>query len=174
MGPQRARHSSMTEQHVHLQVSIHTYISLLHQSKGPGNENTSEAASTYDLECYIQDLGCYIHSTGKYTRTSCRMAYFRTETGNIQDEPEAPRISKHGSIHIHIYTHTYHNDKGISNGHRSQVKEPQWPNLKQFDHKIKKVALAMAPHSSTLAWKVPWMEEPGRLQSMGSLGVGHD
>ena len=27
---------------------------------------------------------------------------------------------------------------------------------------------AMAPHSSTLAWKIPWMEEPGRLQSMGS------
>ena len=33
---------------------------------------------------------------------------------------------------------------------------------------------AMAPNSSTLAWKIPWMEEPGRLQSMGSLGVGHD
>ena len=33
---------------------------------------------------------------------------------------------------------------------------------------------AMAPHSSTLAWKIPWMEEPGRLQSMGSLKVGHD
>ena len=33
---------------------------------------------------------------------------------------------------------------------------------------------AMAPHSSTLAWKVPWAEEPGRLQSMGSLRVGHD
>jgi len=33
---------------------------------------------------------------------------------------------------------------------------------------------AVAPHSSTLAWKIPWMEEPGRLQSMGSLGVGHD
>ena len=32
----------------------------------------------------------------------------------------------------------------------------------------------MAPHSSTLAWKIPWMEEPGRLQSMGSLRVGHD
>ena len=30
----------------------------------------------------------------------------------------------------------------------------------------------MAPHSSTLAWKIPWTEEPGRLQSMGSLGVG--
>ena len=33
---------------------------------------------------------------------------------------------------------------------------------------------AMAPDSSTLAWKTPWMEEPGRLQSMGSLRVGHD
>ena len=33
---------------------------------------------------------------------------------------------------------------------------------------------AIAPHSSTLAWKIPWMEEPGRLQSMGSLRVGHN
>ena len=33
---------------------------------------------------------------------------------------------------------------------------------------------ALAPHSSTLAWKIPWMEEPGRLQSMGSLRVRHD
>ena len=32
---------------------------------------------------------------------------------------------------------------------------------------------AMAPYSSTLAWKIPWMEEPGRLQSMGSLRAGH-
>ena len=32
----------------------------------------------------------------------------------------------------------------------------------------------MAPHSSTLAWKIPWMEEPGGLQSMGSLRVRHD
>ena len=32
---------------------------------------------------------------------------------------------------------------------------------------------AMAPHSSTLAWKIPWTEEPGRLQSMGSQRVGH-
>ena len=30
----------------------------------------------------------------------------------------------------------------------------------------------MAPHSSTLAWTIPWMEEPGGLQSLGSLGVG--
>ena len=33
---------------------------------------------------------------------------------------------------------------------------------------------AMAPHASTLAWKIPWMEEPIGLQSMGSLGVRHN
>ena len=33
---------------------------------------------------------------------------------------------------------------------------------------------AMATHSTTLAWQIPWTEEPGRLQSMGSLGVGHE
>ena len=37
-----------------------------------------------------------------------------------------------------------------------------------------KVTKAMAPHSSTLAWKIPWTEGPGGLQSMGSLGIRHD
>ena len=36
------------------------------------------------------------------------------------------------------------------------------------------VEKAMASHSSTLAWKIPWMEKPGRLWSMGSLRVGHN
>ena len=40
-----------------------------------------------------------------------------------------------------------------------------------FDRQLEK---AMAPHSSTLAWKIPWMEEPGGLHSMGSPRVGHD
>ena len=41
-------------------------------------------------------------------------------------------------------------------------------------HLARKSEKAMAPHSSTLAWRIPWAEEPGRLQSMGSLGVRHD
>ena len=41
------------------------------------------------------------------------------------------------------------------------MEEPIWPPL-------------MAPHSCTIAWKIPWTEEPGRLQSMGSQRVGHD
>ena len=41
-------------------------------------------------------------------------------------------------------------------------------------HSVVPEEKATAPHSSTLAWKIPWMEEPGRLQSMGSWRVGHD
>ena len=47
------------------------------------------------------------------------------------------------------------------------------PNHQFFSaqHSLEK---AMATHSSTLAWKIPWTAEPGGLQSMGSLGVGHN
>ena len=44
-------------------------------------------------------------------------------------------------------------------------------NNNTIHHELEK---AVAPHSSTLAWKIPWTEEPGGLQSMGSLRVGHD
>ena len=43
-----------------------------------------------------------------------------------------------------------------------------WVDISLYLEKV------MAPHSSTLAWKVPWMEDPGGLQSMGSQRVGHD
>ena len=50
----------------------------------------------------------------------------------------------------------------------SQEEKHQYSILMHTSEKV------MAPHSSTLAWKIPWMEEPVRLQSMGSLRVGHD
>ena len=46
--------------------------------------------------------------------------------------------------------------------------------LREFSTTKPDLEKAMAPHSGTLAWKIPWMEEPGRLQSMGSHRVGHD
>ena len=51
-----------------------------------------------------------------------------------------------------------------------------WTRLGDFTFTFDFHALEkeMATHSSTLAWKIPGMEEPGRLQSMGSLRVGHD
>ena len=45
---------------------------------------------------------------------------------------------------------------------------------KKRTHLLKEAEKAMAPHSSTLAWKIPWMEEPGGLQSMGLLRVRHN
>ena len=44
----------------------------------------------------------------------------------------------------------------------------------RFDPWVGKMEKEMATHSSTLAWKIPWLEEPGRLQSMGLQRVGHN
>ena len=53
--------------------------------------------------------------------------------------------------------------------------QEQGRSQNEFEKTIDRCAeKAMAPHSSTLAWKIPWMEEPGRLQSMGSLRVIYD
>ena len=59
---------------------------------------------------------------------------------------------------------------------RSEVKTSSWNagdpgSILSWEDPLEK---KMATHSSTLAWKIPWTEEPGRLQSMGSLRVGHD
>ena len=54
--------------------------------------------------------------------------------------------------------------------HLSTMQETQVQSLDWEDPLEKEMAI----HSSTIAWKIPWTEEPGRLQSMGSLRVGHD
>ena len=46
-----------------------------------------------------------------------------------------------------------------------------WTRLSEFHSPLEK---EMATHSSTLAWKIPWMEKPGRLQSVGSQRDGHN
>ena len=51
---------------------------------------------------------------------------------------------------------------------------PGIPSSSYKDNSQAESEKAVAPHSSTLAWKISWAEEPGRLQSMGSLRVGHD
>ena len=62
-----------------------------------------------------------------------------------------------------------------------RISELKWTGREEFNsdnHFIyycrQESEKAIAPHSSTLAWKIPWTEEPGRLQSMGSHRVGHD
>ena len=65
-------------------------------------------------------------------------------------------------INISVIRKTWKGKKILTNLSRSDILDsPQLPCSEK----------AMAPHSSTLAWKIPWTEEPGRLQSMGSLRV---
>ena len=69
-------------------------------------------------------------------------------------------------------------------GTRDQIANISWiiQKAKEFQKNIyfcfidyaKALEKAMAPNSSTLAWQIPWKEEPGRLQSMGLRRVGHD
>ena len=62
---------------------------------------------------------------------------------------------------------------GEFHGWKSLAGYSPW-GCKELDTTEQLTEKAVASHSSTLAWKIPWTEEPGRLQSMGSLGVGHD
>ena len=62
-------------------------------------------------------------------------------------------------------------DHSIFKGPYYSTATIHWPTSFQFSFLL---LPAMAPHSSPLAWKIPWMEEPGGLQSMGSLRIGHD
>ena len=64
-----------------------------------------------------------------------------------------------------------HNDYTMSQGVLMSFPETKSPYFRSCRGCLEK---AMAPHSITLAWKIPWMEKPGRLQSVGSLRVGHD
>ena len=65
------------------------------------------------------------------------------------------------NIHIHIYIYIY----------IERERERERETERQRDREMEK---AMVPHSSTLAWRIPWTKEPGGLQSMGSQRVGND
>ena len=67
-------------------------------------------------------------------------------------------LSTYPSIHLHTHPHI----------------QPSVHPLNIYEYIVCTTERAMAPHSSTLAWKIPWTEEPGRLQSMGSRRVAHD
>ena len=87
-----------------------------------------------------------------------------------------------GCFHVMATINSATVNTGMYVSFRSMVFPGCCPGVGLLDHVVAlffvslgtSMEKAMAPHSSTLAWKTPWTEEPGRLQSMGSLRVGHD
>ena len=77
---------------------------------------------------------------------------------------------------LHNKVNQLYVDWTLHSTHQDCHRAPSWASyLCYFTHgSVYETEKAMAPHSSTLAWKIPWMEEPGRLQSMGSLRVRCD
>ena len=114
-------------------------------------------------------------------------------------ESTARRMRNEGQLFLHVFTPfgdiLLHSN---THTHTTQILKPYWKDgwkdeskyWANFENTLgpernPRVSLvvgeyafslekAMAPHSSTLAWKIPWTEEPARLQSMGSLRVRHD
>ena len=86
--------------------------------------------------------------------------------------------------HHRLNGHEFEQTLGDGEGQGSLVCYSPWGHkeldtTEQLNHNMIPPSMclsekAMAPHSSTLAWKIPWMEEPGGLQSVGLLRVRHD
>ena len=99
-------------------------------------------------------LGSRNSKTQPSTYNSC-IHCLETCNGNIPEADGNSRFLSDGNVKVYIF-HKYRfiQNECMSTESRSEK--------------------AMAPYSSTLAWKIPWTEEPGGLQSVGSLRVGHD
>ena len=89
-----------------------------------------------------------------------------THTHKNKIKEECPTLEIHVYIYIHTYTHAY-----IPTYIYIHTHTHTYTHTHTHKHTLEK---AMAPHSSTLAWKIPKTEEPGGLPSMGSHRVRHD
>ena len=88
-----------------------------------------------------------------------------------------PGLPVHHQLPEFTQTHVHWVGDAIQPSHPLSSPSPPAFNLSQHQDLFKWVSSShqvLAPHSSTHAWKIQWTEEPGRLQSMGSLRVGHD
>ena len=105
----------------------------------------------------------------------------------VKDSGCSPRRNEGGrskgarghSSYLHTLSYFYTSAVGHSNSVTDEQTEGQEVEMSILQiHTVARglgaLEKAVAPHSSTLAWKIPWMEEPGGLQSVGSLRVGHD
>ena len=112
----------------------------------------------------------YDKPTAKIILNGKKLKAFPLRSGTKQECPPSQLLS---NIVLEVLTTAIREEKEIKGIHirKKEVKLSLFADNMILYIETEK---AMAPYSSTLAWQVPWMEEPGRLQSMGSQRVGHD
>ena len=115
-------------------------------------------------ETWIRSLG------QEYSLENGMTNHSRILTWRIPWTEEPGRLQSMGSHRVRPRYHKIHPSKGwmvkhLSTTQKTRVQFLGWEDLLEKE---------MATHSSTLAWKIPWTEEPGRLQSMRSQRVGHN
>ena len=111
----------------------------------------------------------HLHSSGEYYSilTVCETKKTWKCDFNLESNPSEPQPLLNDFIIYNLLV--------SPNGFKDQVQASEMENFSVFftirENWLEK---AMAPHSSALAWRIPWTEEPGRLQSMRLLRVRHD
>ena len=102
---------------------------------------------------------------------NCVLCSCRSLRGTKADVTESNKLSL--VTYVYSQTHGQVVERQVENrGEKKKLRWSKW--LKYSSGYRQRLEKAMAPHSSTFAWKIPWMEEPGRLQSMESWRVGYD
>ena len=124
-----------------------------------------EPLNPKDLRVCLRRISVQLTSLAQSHLTLC----------NLMD-CSTPGLLVHHQLLESTQTHVHWVSDAIQPSNPLSSLSPPTFNLSQHLklEEFKTLEKAMAPHSSTLAWKIPWMEEPGRLQSMGSQRVGHD
>ena len=131
-----------------------------------------------ELWMYVCDIAVIknIHKKKKYKKVT----WLSEEALQIAVKRKEAKSKGENDRHTHLnaeFQTIARRDKKafLSDQRKGKRKTIEWERLETSSQKLEiLMEKAMAPHSSTLAWKIPWTEEPGRLQSMGSLRVGHD
>ena len=134
---------------------------MIHTVKGFGIVNKAEIYVFLELSCFFDDsadVGSLISGSSAFSKTTLNISKFMV---HVLLKPGLENFE-------HYFTRTFLVAQTVKR--LSTMWETWVPSLGQEDPLEKE----MANHSSNIAWKIPWTEEPGRLQSMGSQRVRHN
>ena len=143
------------------------YTHQHHPDLSCGQEENGLVRSQYPLPThFLLSFTYLLEQYGEFNQ--CR-EFFILQTTDVHQNFQ---LDKNCLLkYTHIYTHIDRGFPGGSDGKESAAMQETWVQSLGWEDLLEK---EMSTHSSILAWRIPWTEEPDRLQSMGSQRVGHD